>query len=242
MAPIRDTASSLSKNPLGIIALFIVLVYGLVALVTGFGGAHVKDLGAHPLVWFLTGFPVLVLVLFGWLVTRHHGKLYGPRDYREDETFLSTLLRHKPDLLQLPFAGPEYAEATRVTAIHEVESGTIGEASSDTRSAIYARQRGLFLAHILAPPQKHGQWYDAYIYLIADAGADLGAVQQAEFFFGAPGDERGFMGTRTHQSIGVKTAAYAPFLCTCQVTFTDGESVTMHRYIDFEMGHLVHPG
>lgn len=233
----RETASGLSKNPLGIIALFIVLVYGMVALVTGFGGAHVKDLGTHPLVWFLTGFPVLVLVLFGWLVTRHHGKLYGPRDYREDETFLSTLLRHKPDLLQLPFAGPEYAAATRVTAIHAV-----GESTDDTRTAIYQRQRGIFLTHLLAPPQKQGPWYDAYIYLLADAGADLGGVQHAEFFFGPPGTDGGFAGTKTNHSIGVKTAAYAPFLCTCRVTFTDGETTTLHRYIDFEMGHLVHPG
>jgi hypothetical protein len=33
-----ETAKSLARNPLGIIALFIVLVYGLASLVTAFAG------------------------------------------------------------------------------------------------------------------------------------------------------------------------------------------------------------
>ena len=35
-----DTANTLSRNPLGIIALFIVLVYGFASLVTAFGSSH----------------------------------------------------------------------------------------------------------------------------------------------------------------------------------------------------------
>jgi hypothetical protein len=37
----------------------------------------------------------------------------------------------------------------------------------------------------------------------------------------------------------VLTAAYGPFLCTAEVFFTDGNSVLLHRFIDFEMGTLV---
>jgi len=32
-----------------------------------------------------------VLILFGWLVSRHHDKLYAPTDYRDDDSFLKTI-------------------------------------------------------------------------------------------------------------------------------------------------------
>jgi hypothetical protein len=34
-----DTAKSLARNPLGIVALFIVMVYGFASLVTAFAGS-----------------------------------------------------------------------------------------------------------------------------------------------------------------------------------------------------------
>jgi len=84
------TARSLARNPLGIIALFIVLVYGLASLVTAFG-TSLPPQGQTALVYFLVSFPVLVLVAFYLLVTRHADKLYGPRDYRDEENFVRVL-------------------------------------------------------------------------------------------------------------------------------------------------------
>jgi hypothetical protein len=86
-----DTAKSLSRNPLGIIALFIVLVYGIAALVFGLSGAHLEPIQKWPLIWFLVIFPVLVLLLFGWLVASHHTKLYSPTDYLDKEGFFRAL-------------------------------------------------------------------------------------------------------------------------------------------------------
>lgn len=55
-----DTAKGLAKNPLGVIALFIVLVYGFASLVTAFGSSF--SAGERiPLIYFLIVFPVLVL-------------------------------------------------------------------------------------------------------------------------------------------------------------------------------------
>ncbi len=79
-------AKALAGNPLGIIALFIVLVYGFAALATvsnSLSGSEQK-----PLIWFLALFPVGVLVVFAWLVACHHNKLYGPGDFRDDRSFL----------------------------------------------------------------------------------------------------------------------------------------------------------
>ena len=62
-----ETATALSKNPLGIIALFIVLVYGIAALVTVVPTSlTVTD--RAPLIYFFVLFPILVLALFGWIV------------------------------------------------------------------------------------------------------------------------------------------------------------------------------
>ena len=39
--------------------------------------------------------------------------------------------------------------------------------------------------------------------------------------------------------IEVRVSAYGSFLCTCLVTFEDGEQVSLYRYIDFEMGKVI---
>ncbi len=89
-----DTAKALSKNPLGIIALFIVLIYGFVALVVG-SSSQLGPEERYPIVWFLVIFPVIVLAVFGWLVSQHYEKLYAPRDYNSDEAFLKALQEKK---------------------------------------------------------------------------------------------------------------------------------------------------
>jgi CheY-like chemotaxis protein len=84
---LSDTAQVLSRNPLGIIALFIVLVYGLAAMVTASAAAFSPS-ERLPLIYFLVLFPVLVLGVFAWFVSRHSEKLYGPGDYQNEENFL----------------------------------------------------------------------------------------------------------------------------------------------------------
>jgi hypothetical protein len=86
-----SAAQKLARNPLGIIALFIVLVYGIAGLVLGTTADTLAPDERILLVSFLVGFPVLTLGVFAWLTIRHHGKLYGPSDFREDRSFLSTL-------------------------------------------------------------------------------------------------------------------------------------------------------
>jgi cytochrome c oxidase subunit IV len=88
--PVRDfgdVARGLARNPLGIIALFIVLVYGFACLVVGFAGSfdHSERL---PLVYFLVVFPALVLVVFAWLVARHSKDLFAPSDFRNEENYV----------------------------------------------------------------------------------------------------------------------------------------------------------
>ena len=84
---IGPTAQALSKNPLGIIALFIVLVYGFASMVTAFGG-NLSESDRTPLIYFLIIFPVLVLGVFTWLVSKHYLKLYGPSDFKDENNYV----------------------------------------------------------------------------------------------------------------------------------------------------------
>jgi CheY-like chemotaxis protein len=87
LASFGQTAKGLARNPLGIIALFIVLIYGFASLVVGVSG-HLGPEERQPIIWFLVVFPCLVLGVFAWLVSQHHTKLYAPSDYQEDESFI----------------------------------------------------------------------------------------------------------------------------------------------------------
>ena len=81
------TAKSLSRNPLGIIALFIVLVYGLACLVVMTGGS-LSISEKLPIIYFLIIFPFVVLGVFTYLVAFRAGQLFAPGDYKKEETFL----------------------------------------------------------------------------------------------------------------------------------------------------------
>lgn len=114
-------ARDLARNPLGIIALFIVLLYGFASLVLGFSD-RLADSERAVLVWFLVLFPPLVLLVFAWLVSRHHTKLYAPQDYRSDATFIEASRRQAAFAVALgaatsqgKAAGPPTEDAIRKT-------------------------------------------------------------------------------------------------------------------------------
>ena len=76
--------TELSQGPLGIIALFIVLIDGFASLVLGFA-TDIGESNRSILVWFLVSFPVIVFFVFAWLVSCHHAKLYPPSAYTDGE-------------------------------------------------------------------------------------------------------------------------------------------------------------
>lgn len=104
-----ETAKSLARNPLGIIALFIVLVYAVASIVISLAKAEFYQNPFHPAVLFLAIFPLIVLGVFAYLVARHHRNLYAPQDYKDEGHFFSGL--------KVPFA---------------LRSGATGVATSDT--------------------------------------------------------------------------------------------------------------
>ena len=82
-----DSAKNI-KNPLGIIALFIALIYGFSSSVVIFGPNGETNSHIVPLIYFLIFFPVIVFLGFLWLVAKHPEKLYGPSDFENDDNFI----------------------------------------------------------------------------------------------------------------------------------------------------------
>lgn len=83
-----ESAKGFTKSPLGIIALFIVLVYGFASLVVGLGQGISEHIA--PLIYFMVFFPVIVFFGFLWLVANHHNKLYGPSDFKNEDNFMKS--------------------------------------------------------------------------------------------------------------------------------------------------------
>lgn len=81
-------AKALSKNPLGIIGLFLVLVYGMASLVIT--NSNLDSSQRQVLVYFIVCFPFLILFAFYRLVIKHHNKLYAPTDYKNEDNFVRT--------------------------------------------------------------------------------------------------------------------------------------------------------
>ena len=82
---------NLTRNPLGSIALFIALIYGVAALLLGVSASTLSPSERLPLILFLVIFPLIVLIAFYCLVANHHKKLYAPTDFKDDKSFLQTL-------------------------------------------------------------------------------------------------------------------------------------------------------
>ena len=105
------------------------------------------------------------------------------------------------------------------------------------REPFRTTNRNLFLVHRLAPSRDETQLYDVMIYVVPSLKyGSLEGVLSVEYYFGK------YWGRKIYQSIdrasgfSISTSAWAPFSCTAKIQFTDGHSVYLHRYVDFEMG------
>jgi CheY-like chemotaxis protein len=126
-----NIAKGLSRNPLGIIALFIVLVYGLAALVTTFNNTftHTERL---PLVYFLVIFPVLVLGVFTWLVSAHSNKLFAPSDFKNEDNYIKMQMSVVGSLVAASSKDKSTSSETEIKDIVEL----VQDASSSKRTFI----------------------------------------------------------------------------------------------------------
>jgi hypothetical protein len=151
-----ETATSLARNPLGIIALFIVLVYGFASLVTAFAGSFTAA-ERIPLIYFLIFFPVLVLGVFSWLVSKHSGKLFAPSDFKNEDNYVKMQMAVVASLTAATAKSDTPASEAELHKIVEVvrAAGTVPDATGDGwRNHFYGWMIGLITISTSAKPSK----------------------------------------------------------------------------------------
>lgn len=123
-----------ARNPLGIVALFISLIYGMSALLLGASVHSLLPYNQTILVVFIAIFPFVVLVVFGWLVAFHHTKLYGPADYRTDKGFLDSF-RNAPAKDVGARLQQEVESSGEIKGILDLASEAVGKSEKGTNPA-----------------------------------------------------------------------------------------------------------
>lgn len=113
-----ESTKGFTKSPLGIIALFIVLVYGFASLVVGLG----TGISEHiiPLIYFMVFFPVIVFIGFLWLVAIHHNKLYGPSDFKNEDNFLKAQMATAASLAAATVSQPGHEGGLQESQLREI--------------------------------------------------------------------------------------------------------------------------
>lgn len=113
-------ATGFIKNPLGIVGLFIALIYGVAVVVAGASPRLTQD-QRSALIVFAVVFPNFVLVTFYLLVTRHHQKLYAPTDWRDERHFFgpqTEAIRQVKEAEELQLIAPGAAQEPDAAADH----------------------------------------------------------------------------------------------------------------------------
>jgi hypothetical protein len=123
------------------------------------------------------------------------------------------------------------------SAVSAVREDTDGRRWGQRRQ-YYEPNRNLQLVHRLAPSTKPDQLYDVLIYLVPhpDSDATLASVKKVEYYFGKSWGNSIFTSTDRARGFAIATSAYGAFMCTAEIYFSDGGTIMVNRYIDFEMG------
>lgn len=121
----------LTRNPLGIIGLFISLIYGFACLVLSTSISNLSSkVERLPLIWFIIVFPIIILGAFIYLVVNHHEKLYAPSDFRDDNSFIEALSGRKI----------REKQAKEVELLETAESENLLESNNESNATIEEKQ------------------------------------------------------------------------------------------------------
>jgi hypothetical protein len=109
---------------------------------------------------------------------------------------------------------------------------------NEFRWSVYKNSKHTFIAHTIKPAG--GKNFDVSVYLLRHTTEKpdtytIHDIIKAEFFFGKNMGDQVFEVKNTGGPIGIVISLYGPILCTCRVTFADGEKLFLSKYIDLEM-------
>jgi hypothetical protein len=167
--------------------------------------------------------------------------------FREKIQLLATAIAWRVKIgAQVKIASFEMGETNYVAPNEDIsKKGGVISIRDDTngrrkneRGNYYLPNRDIFLVHRISPSKKLNQLYDILIYVIPHKNSTIVSLQRVEYFFGNYWRDKVFISTDRASGFSITTSAFGPFVCTAELFFTDGKSIILSRYIDFEMGAI----
>lgn len=223
-------AKSLAKNPLGIIALFIVLVYGLGCLVVGLGAEKLKGNEWHPLVLFLAVFPFVVLGVFAFLVAKYHTHLYGPGDFKDESHFL--LGEKVPERLKQMQDGGTSAATSDKEALTPA-TDTVAELSTAYDSLVNFGFSLLHLAEVKRERTTPGSGrYLVRVWIEPLESRSLKDIESVTYRVWSNFKDPVFVTRKVESNFDLWVSVYGEFPLLARVKLKAGEEFTLQRYLD----------
>ena len=222
-----SSAKSLAKNPLGIIALFIVMVYAIAGLVISLAKPEFYQNPYHPSVIFLSAFPLFVLFVFAYLVSKHHQKLYSPSDFENQEDFVRT------------FDGkPNPIEGEQGIATSDQVSYEIADDEQNILDKEYSRiiEIGFCLIHeakeIVKRTSPRSGRYDARLWIEAIQGRSLSEIKSVTYKVWSDFPQDKYKTENADSSFDLWLKVYGEFPVIALLELKTGEQIILQRYID----------
>lgn len=215
-----------ARNPLGIIALFIVMVYALASLVISLAKPEFYLHPYHPCVVFLSAFPLCVLATFAYLVAKHHEKLYGPSDYENQQDF--------KDTFKLPQSlTGKTGVATSESVTRAVAPDVTGELSRRYEAAVASGYCMIHEARMVTPrtSPRSGR-FEARIWIEAITDKSLSDIRAVTYKVWHDFDPDTYRTEERGSNFDLWLKIYGEFPVIALVELNDGASIYLERYLD----------
>lgn len=222
-----ESAKTLARNPLGIIALFIVMVYAIGGLVISLAKPEFYQNPYHPSVIFLSSFPICVLLIFAYLVARHHQKLYSPGDFQDQHHFVKTF-----DKKASPVRG-DSGIATSDEANHEIAEEEKGHLSEQYANLV---QTGYCLIHeateIVQRTSPGSGRYEARLWIESIEERSLQDIKSVTYKVWKDFPTDTYKTEDMTSSFDLWLRVYGEFPVIALIELRTGERATLQRYLD----------
>jgi hypothetical protein len=209
------------KTPIQLLVIWLV---GLIVLVSAFLTASTAT---HKPEWLNSMFgitsvvliPLFILLIF-ILQTKFRPELLDDEKYIEHKKLFTTF---KPE---------------NISTVNKIEPLNIEvfENLDKERKQIYEYNKGIFLVHEWRPSTIKGQKADIILFIAEHPKQKLtvGKIKSVEYELGRKFFNTTIIKTNESENFRLDVSAYAGMLCIAKVTFTNNETITLTRYINFD--------
>lgn len=221
-------AKDLSRNPLGILALFIVLVYGVAGLVISLAKPEFYSNATHPAVIFVAAFPFIVLFTFAYLVACHHTKLYAPRDFDRPDDFWRN--EKVPDAILRANTPQVVTSNGNVVALAGPEAAALAAEYARIKDMGYSMLHRAEVVHPRTAP-KNGL-YRVRVWIERFGTHKLSEIEAVTYRLWPDLEQDEVTSTSAESNFDLWLTVYGEFPVLAKVQLKSGESITLQRYMD----------